>query len=127
MKKFVASIAAFAVSVGLCGASVAAEKYAGDLENVPPSGFTTVFNGKDLSGWRGLAHFDPRKIKEMSEADATAFWKKNWDDAVQHWSVQDGDLVNDGHGVYLTTEKDYANYEFLIDYKTVAKADSGIY
>ena len=127
MRKFVASIAAFAVSVGLCGASVAAEKYAGDLENVPPSGFTAVFNGKDLSGWRGLAHFDPRKIKEMSEADATAFWKKNWDDAVQHWTVQDGDLVNDGHGVYLTTEKDYANYEFLIDYKTVAKADSGIY
>jgi hypothetical protein len=48
-------------------------------------------------------------------------------DAKQHWSVENGDLVNDGHGAYLVTDKDYTDYELLIDYRTVPKADSGIY
>ena len=25
-------------------------------DNTPPPGFTALFNGKDLSGWKGLAH-----------------------------------------------------------------------
>ena len=45
----------------------------------------------------------------------------------QHWSVEGEELVNDGHGMYLTTEKNYGDFELLVDYKTVAKADSGIY
>ena len=44
-----------------------------------------------------------------------------------HWRAENGELVNDGHGAYATTEKDYGDIELLIDYKTVAKADSGIY
>src|SRR6185369_3843873 len=35
--------------------------------------------------------------------------------------------VNDGHGAYLTTDREYGDIELLIDYKTVALADSGIY
>ncbi|MDB4794589.1 DUF1080 domain-containing protein, partial [bacterium] len=34
---------------------------------------------------------------------------------------------NDGHGMYLSTLKNYSDFEFLVDYKTVPKADSGIY
>src|SRR5207237_7795788 len=30
-------------------------------------------------------------------------------------------------GAYATTDKDYGDIELLVDYKTVAKADSGIY
>src|SRR5206468_1187547 len=36
-------------------------------------------------------------------------------------------LVNDGNGKYATTIKDYGDIELLVDYKTVPKADSGIY
>jgi len=36
-------------------------------------------------------------------------------------------LVNDGHGLYLTTKRNYADFELMADYKTVPKADSGIY
>ena len=36
-------------------------------------------------------------------------------------------MVNDGNGVYLTTDREFENIEFWIDYKTVAQADSGIY
>ena len=45
----------------------------------------------------------------------------------KHWRVENGELVNDGNGAYLTTDKDYGDIELLIEYKTVAKADSGIY
>ena len=41
--------------------------------------------------------------------------------------MENGELINDGFGPYLTTEKDYGDIELIIDYKTVPKADSGIY
>ncbi|MHC4875046.1 MAG: 3-keto-disaccharide hydrolase [Planctomycetota bacterium] len=99
---------------------------AAEDHNVPPKGYKALFNGKDLSGWRGL-NMSPYKLAEMSEEDREAMWKKNWEDVEKHWSVDNGELVNDGHGVYLTTADDYTNYDLWIDYKTVAKADSGIY
>ena len=74
-----------------------------------------------------MPHFDPRKLAAMSEEDAAAK-KAEWTaDAQKHWSVENGELVNDGHGAYLVTDKDYTDYEFVIEYKTVARADSGIY
>ena len=30
--------------------------------NQPPKGFTALFNGKDLAGWKGGSTADPRKI-----------------------------------------------------------------
>ena len=48
-------------------------------------------------------------------------------DAKEHWTVENGELVNDGHGAYLVTNDEFGDYEFLIDYKTVPRADSGIY
>jgi len=99
--------------------------------NVPPKGFTAIFNGKDLSGWHGWAvHSKGGNPFEMAKATAEAQTKmiEGWTaDAKKHWSVQDGDLVNDGFGAYLSTDKAFGDVEFLIDYKTVAKADSGIY
>jgi hypothetical protein len=47
--------------------------------------------------------------------------------AKSHWSVDQGVLVNDGEGAYLTTDRDYGDVELLIDYKTGPKGDSGIY
>lgn len=92
-----------------------------------PAGFTPIFNGKDLSGWHGMPHFDPRKLAAMPEEDRAAKLK-DWNaDAGAHWSVQDGELVNDGHGAYLVSDKHYGDYEFVLDYKTVPTADSGIY
>jgi hypothetical protein len=92
----------------------------------PPRGFTAIFNGKDLTGWYGL-NADPRKIFAMSEAERAKFREKSMEDVRKHWTVQNAELINDGNGDYLTTEKDYGDIELLIEYKTVAKADSGIY
>ncbi|ODA34673.1 3-keto-disaccharide hydrolase [Planctopirus hydrillae] len=96
-------------------------------DNNPPPGFTALFNGKDLTGWWGLGTFDPRKLDAMSEAEFAAMKAKSLEDIARHWSVKDGILINDGHGLYLTTDKTFGDVELLIDYKTVPKADSGIY
>jgi hypothetical protein len=45
----------------------------------------------------------------------------------EHWKAENNELVNDGNGAYATTTKDYGDFELLVDYRTVAKADSGIY
>ncbi|MEY3275795.1 MAG: hypothetical protein RL153_1061, partial [Verrucomicrobiota bacterium] len=44
-----------------------------------------------------------------------------------NWYVENGELVNGGNGAYATTEKDYGDFELLLEYKTVPLADSGIY
>jgi hypothetical protein len=93
----------------------------------PPPGFTPLFNATDLQGWHGMGHFDPRELWAMND-DARA--KKRAADRtefIRHWRVENGELVNDGDGPYATTDRDYGDIELLIDYKTVARADSGIY
>ena len=93
----------------------------------PLEGFTALFNEKNLSGWWGLKTEDPVKWKALS-ADKLAEKKAaSLKDIAQHWSVNGEELVNDGHGLYLSTQKNYGDFEFLVDYKTVPKADSGIY
>lgn len=92
-----------------------------------PEGFTPLFNGKDFSGWHGMPHFDPDKLAAMSEEDRKAKldeWQKSVE---EHWRIEDEAVINDGHGAYLTTDQSFRDYELVIDYKTVAKADSGIY
>ena len=95
--------------------------------NQAPDGFTALFNGTDLSGWHGMGHFNPTKLAAMPEADRKAKRANDWENAQQHWSVDNGELVNDGQGVYLTTDREYGDFEFRIDYKATPKSDSGIY
>jgi hypothetical protein len=93
----------------------------------PPDGFTVLFNGKDLSGWHGMPHFDPYKLAAMPEAERAKLIDGWTADAKKHWRVDAGELVNDGSGAYLATDKEYGDIELWIEYKTVPKADSGIY
>jgi Domain of Unknown Function (DUF1080) len=93
----------------------------------PPAGFVTLIKGESLDGWHGMSTYDSRKLADMTEEKRAAQLAEWTADAKKHWSVKDGELINDGHGAYLTTDKDYGDIELLIDYKTVPKADSGIY
>ncbi|MCZ6796133.1 MAG: DUF1080 domain-containing protein [Planctomycetota bacterium] len=95
--------------------------------NVPPRGFTALFNGKDVGGWHGMKHRDPRELLVMSAGDRSAMRKRSLDAVRANWRVEDGELVNGGSGPYLTTDRDYGDIELLIEYRTVARADSGIY
>ncbi len=93
----------------------------------PPKGFVAIFNGKDLTGWWGLSTENPAKWMALSEEEFAKKKAASIENIREHWTVEDGELVNDGHGLYLSTEKNYGDFELLIDYKTVPKADSGIY
>ncbi len=97
-----------------------------------PAGFTSLFNGKDLTGWRGGTTYDHRKLLELPDAERAALIAK-WTaelkgkDGRSHWTVEGGELVNDGAGAYVTTEKDYGNFELQADWKILPVTDSGIY
>ncbi|MFO0903998.1 MAG: DUF1080 domain-containing protein [Pirellulales bacterium] len=108
-------------------ATVLAGKASSAADVQAPEGFTVLFNGKDLSGWHGMPHFDPRKLAEMTEEQQKKQIEEWTADAKKHWSVAGDELVNDGHGAYLTTDREYGDMELQIEYKTVAQADSGIY
>lgn len=111
-------IASFAVIFLAAGLAHAADK-----DNVAPEGFTTLFNGKDLAGFYGWSTMDPRKRDGMP-ADERA---KLTDDMKAHWSVDKGELVNDGKGAYMTTNKDYGDFELYVSWKLIPKGDSGVY
>jgi hypothetical protein len=94
----------------------------------PPKGFAALFNGKDTAGWIPWAIHEkgatPADGVTASLTTRAAAWAE---EAKKHWSVENGELVNDGQGAYLATAADYGDIELLIEYKTVAGADSGIY
>lgn len=94
---------------------------------VAPEGFTALLNGQDLSGWWGLKTEDPAKWMALSPHELAAKKAASLNDINTHWRVEGGVLVNDGHGLFLTTEKNYADFELMLEYKTVALADSGVY
>ena len=92
-----------------------------------PKGFTSLLNGKDLSNWYGWSTRNPEQLQKMSAAEQKTYKDTSRLDIAKHWKVEGDAVVNDGHGLYLTTEREFSDYELLIDYKTVPKADSGIY
>jgi hypothetical protein len=95
--------------------------------NSPPEGFIALFNGRDLEGWRGASTENPQLWHKLDSEQQAEKLKAQLEDIHQHWTVENGELVNDGKGLYLTTMKDYGDFELRLEYKTVAKADSGIY
>jgi hypothetical protein len=116
---------AVVVLASLFVTQVRAGDKAGPKDNMPPPGFTALFNGKDLTNWQGLVELPQRK-KLTPEALAKKQQEAN-EKYLPHWTVQDGVLVYDGKGQSLQTAKDYGNFELYVDWKLPPKGDSGIY
>jgi hypothetical protein len=94
-------------------------------DNTPPQGFTALFNGKDLTGWKGLVEFPQRS--KLSPEQLAAKQKEADEKFLPHWTAKDGVLHYDGKGNSLQTAKDYGNFELYCDYKIGKDGDSGIY
>lgn len=75
------------------------------------SGFTPIFNGKDLSGWH---------ISKTSHHGNT-----------QGWTVENGEIRGTqdrpGNGGILLTDKKYKNFEISLDVRPEAGCDGGIF
>lgn len=120
------SIVSFVLVVICLGyAATMAEAKQGAL-NRPPKGFVALFNGKDLTGWKGLVG-NPKTRRAMSRSELAKAQAKVDADMRVHWKVVDGALCFDGKGHSLCTAKDYGDFEMLVDWKIEKGGDSGIY
>lgn len=119
MKKVAFLAIVFVICVSVCGPVF------GGL-NEPPKGFKALFNGKDLSGWKGLVD-NPKKRAGMTKEELAAKQAKADEIMRAHWKVEDGMLVFSGHGSHLCTDRDYGDFEMLVDWKIEKGGDSGIY
>ena len=96
-----------------------------------PSGFTTLFNGKDFTNFKGWAIHEkggsPVDLAKLSPEER----KKKFDtwtaDLGKHWTIDNGELVNKGTGPFLASEKEYGDFELLVEYKLQKTVDAGIY
>jgi len=74
--------------------------------NVPPKGFTALFNGKDFTGWH-----TPPLVK-------------------QYWFIEDGVLKSpeliENWGASLSTKKHYRDFILMLDFRMPTISDSGI-
>jgi len=89
-------------------------------------GFVSIFNGKDLSGWKGLVE-NPIARSKMSPDTLAAKQKKADEAASKDWFAKDGELVFSGHGDNLCTVKQYGDFEMYVDWKIQKDGDAGIY
>jgi hypothetical protein len=99
--------------------------------NQAPAGFTALFNGKDLSGWRGRQGTYSPHAEALLTKEELAAKQVQWNSERDlHWSVDTGkgEIVSDGKSVHLATAKDYGDFELYIDWLMVNhNGDSGIY
>jgi len=109
-----------------CGLALAGPVAVRSDDNVPPPGFVALFNGKDLTGWKGLVADPPARARMTPEQLAKA--QDRADQVVrEHWRVVDGVLIYDGKGTSLCTAQDYGDFEMYVDWKIGPGGDSGIY
>ena len=91
-----------------------------------PQGFTPLFNGADLTGWKGLVG-NPKTRAAMSSEELSIAQKEADELMRAHWKVVDGVLQFDGKGKSLCTAKEYGDFELYVDWKILEGGDSGIY
>lgn len=96
-----------------------------------PPGAKPLINLEDRSTWRGGATRDPREIAALQGDEL-----KTWNDKMKagldaHWRVEKTDsgleIVSDGHEPFLSTDRDFGDFELWIDWKINPDGDSGIY
>ncbi len=81
------------LALGTIGVSTAEDKV--------PEGWISLFNGKDLTGW---------KASEGVE-----------------WKVENGEIVTPPKRSHLFTEKEFKNFEYKVDCLTKPGSNSGLY
>lgn len=102
--------------------------------NQAPAGFTALFDGKSLTGWKGVTteeSFDRPWVRQAASPEKRKVLQAKADKLRdEHWHVRDGALFFDGKkgGYSLATAKDYKDFEMYADWRLLTLAgDSGFY
>lgn len=94
------------------------------------TGFVSLFNGKDLTGWKGLVE-DPIKRAKMKPAELQKKQVEADKKMRENWTVRDGLLAYVGTGFdNLCTVKQYQDFEMYVDWMldpSGKEPDAGIY
>jgi hypothetical protein len=117
-------LACLALLVTSVGCSSMRNLFSGD--NHPPRGYTALFNGKDLTGWKGLVG-NPETRTTMPSQQLASSQQQADQKMREHWTVQKGVLTYDGKGDSICTVKDYGDFDMYVDWKITPGGDSGIY
>jgi hypothetical protein len=103
------------------------EKIKKYLASMPEEkGYEPMFNGKDLTGWKGLVG-NPITRAKMSAKELAAKQIEANAKAAKNWSVKDNSIVFNGAGDNLCSEKQYGDFEMIVDWRITKNGDSGIY
>ncbi|MDD4247472.1 MAG: HEAT repeat domain-containing protein, partial [Dysgonamonadaceae bacterium] len=84
-------------------------------ENEIEGGYESIFNGKDLTGWKGLVG-NPISRSKMSKQELAKAQAKADKAAAESWIVENGELLFTGKGDNLCTDKKYGDFEMLVDW-----------
>ncbi|MFN8254507.1 MAG: family 16 glycoside hydrolase [Bacteroidales bacterium] len=89
-------------------------------------GFVSMFNGKDLTGWKAYVA-DPIALAKMSPKDLAKKQSKANKKVGKNWNVKDGMIVFKGEGNNLLSDREYGDFEMIVNWRITKKGDSGIY
>lgn len=90
------------------------------------NGFVSLFNGKDLTGWKALVG-NPIARAKMTDTELQNQEKIANEKTKGDWIAKDGLLVFTGHGDNLATTAKYGDFDMYVDWKITAQGDAGIY
>ena len=105
----------------------AIQKHLGEMP--AGEGFVSIFNGQDLTGWKGLVQ-NPIARGKMKPAQLAKEQEKADEVMRTGWSAADGMLVFSGKGDNLCTTKQYGDFEMYVDWMldpAGPEADAGVY
>ena len=104
-----------------------------ETDNTPPPGFTALFNGQDLSNWKGVTteeKFDNPLVRQAATPEKRAEMQRKANTLMRRtWFVRDGGVLYfNGKGYNIAAMKDYGDFEMWVDWRLMSvKGDSGIY
>jgi hypothetical protein len=106
---------------------------AADDKKADDKGWTQLFNGKDLTGWK--IHPEPNKrdiqqvITKEKDGKVIAYYGKLKDGKeVPLWHVEDGILIGSGPASHLFSQRDdYANFQYRVEAMINDGGNSGQY
>jgi hypothetical protein len=98
------------------------------LLKMPNNGYVSLFNGVDLTGWKGLVANPIARSKMNDSALQTAQIKADLKMRAD-WVVKDGllNFTGNPHGENLATIKKYGDIDMYVDWRIQSKGDAGVY